>query len=171
MSNQNNPHGFLPVGSLNGSADIVRMYVKAAGDTVLGIGDLVNISGALNTVTRSAAGGPFLGPSLAYASAASAGTIPVMIANKMKLLESQENGNGGVTMEGGNCNMVVTGSASAYTGRSGMEINTSTANTTNTLDVHIFQLAPYVDNDGTASYARWFVQINDSTMADLKAGV
>ena len=170
MSNQDNPHGFLPVGSLNGSPDIVRMYVKAAADTRLGIGDLVNISGALNTVTRSAAAGPFLGPSLAFSTAAAAGTIPVLICNKMKLLEAQESGNIGTAAEGLNANITVA-DCSLITGRSQMEIDSDTENTTNTLDVHIYQVAPYVDNDGTFTNARWFVQINDSSVADLKAGV
>lgn len=170
MANVDNPHGFLPVGSLNGAPPIVRMYDKAAADTRLGIGDLVNISGALNTISRSAAGGPFLGANLGFGLAAPITTHPIMICNKMVLLEAQESGNIGTASEGLNANITVA-DCSLITGRSQMEIDSDTEATTNTLDVHIYQVAPYVDNDGTAANARWFVQINDSSIADLKAGV
>lgn len=171
MANTDNPFGFLPVFRLDGgNLGLTRMYVKAAADTRLGIGDLVNITGAKNTVTRAAAAGPFLGPTLAFGAAADASVQPVLPANKMVVLVCQESGTIGTAAEGLNANITVA-DCSTVTGRSQMELDSDTEDTTNTLDLHIYQVAPYADNDGTLANARWFVQINDSTMADLKAGV
>lgn len=176
MANLDNPFGFLPVFRLDGLPMIARVYQKAAADgTALGIGDLVNISGVKNIVTQGSAGGPFLGPTLAYGAASTLTNQPVIVCDKDTVLVAQEDGDGGAmgtAAEGLNVDVIVA-TCSTVTGRSQMEIDSSTANTTpdSTLDLLLYQVAPYPDNDGTLTNARWFVTINDSTMADLKAGV
>lgn len=176
MANADNAFGFLPVHRLDGLPSVARVYQKAAADgTALGIGDLVNITGVRNIVTQGAAGGPFLGTNLAYGAASTLTDQPIIICDKDTVLVAQEDGDGGAmgtAAEGLNVDVIVA-AASTLTGRSQMEIDSSTANTTPdyTLDLLLYKVAPYPDNDGTLTNARWFVVINDSTMADLKAGV
>ena len=171
MANVDNPHGFHPIGDLHGGEPVIRNYEKDASDTVvLGVNDLVNIDGSLNGVARAAAGGPFLGATLAFGAASTLTDQPVSIASSHSLYEAQENVNIGTAAEGLNANITVA-NANTTTGIAQSEIDSATETTTSTLDVKIYQVAPYVDNDGTASFARFFVTLNDILFSDLKAGV
>ena len=171
MANVDNPHGFNPSGNLHGGEPVIRIYEKDVSDTVvLGVNDLVNVDGSLNGVARAAAGGPFLGATLAFGAASTLTDQPVSIASSFSLYEAQEDGNIGTAAEALNADIVVA-NANTTTGIAQSEINSATEATTNTLDVKLYKVAPYVDNDGTASLARWIVTLNDILFSDLKAGV
>ena len=171
MANVDNPNGFDPIGNLNGGEPVIRIYEKDASDTVLlGVNDLVNIDGSLNGVARAAAGGPFLGATLAFGAASTLSDQPVSIASSFSLYDAQESGNIGTAAEGLNANITVA-NANTTTGIAQSEIDSDTEANTSTLDVKLYKVAPYVDNDGTASFSRWFVTLNDILFSDLKAGV
>ena len=153
---------------LDGGDAQIREYVKAAADaTLLGRFDLVDITGAADTVARSAAGGPFVGSTLAAGAASTLTNQPTLIASQRTVFEAQENGNTGAASEGLNADVVV---AAAVNGLSQMQINSATAATTATLDSRLLAIAPYVGN-AAGTNARWFVLLNDLRYGDLKAGV
>jgi hypothetical protein len=111
---------------------------------------------------------------LAYSAASTAATHPVVIALEDSMFVAQEDGIGGaagVDAEGANANFIVTGDCSAVTGLSQMEIDSNTVNTTNTLDLKLWKVAPFAGNDGTAANAQFFVFLNNRTMGNQIAGV
>jgi len=86
------------------------------------------------------------------------------------LLEAQEDSVGGAiaaASEQLNADVIV---AAAVQGISQMEIDSNTAATTATLDLSLYQIAPYVGN-AQGNQARWFVRLNDLRYGDLKAGI
>lgn len=174
MANVDNPMGFIPIFRLDGQPMVSRIYNKAVGDTAaLGVGDLVITTSALNTITRGAAGGPFLGVNMNYAAASTASEHAITICDFDTILVAQEDGDGGAigtAGEGLNAAIIVAVPDSTA-GVSRMEIDSSTAAVDNTLELTLYQVAPYADNDGTLTNARWFVKLNDAQLADLKAGV
>ena len=175
MANVDNPFGFLPVADEGGGGFYTRMYIHAAADTVaLGIGDLVDITGAADTVAQAVAGGPFLGVSRAHTLASVLqSNHPVVKLNQTMVLVGKEDSVGGAiaaASEGLNCDIIVTTTASTTTGLSGMEIDSSTAATTSTLDSRLLGLYASPDNAQGVD-ARWLIKINDLREADLKAGL
>lgn len=172
MANDDAPHGFIPVAQMDGGDPQIRVYVKAAADaTLLGRFDLVDITGAADTVARAAGGGPFLGTTLASGAASTLTDQPTVICSQQTVLEAQEDSVGGAiaaASEGLNATVIV---AAAVNGISAMEIDSSTVATTATLDCRLLQPAPYVGNAVASANARWFVTLNDLRIGDLKAGV
>ena len=175
MANSNNPFGFLPVAQLGGGDEVYRIYTHALADTTaVGIGDLVDITGAADTVKQGAAGGPFLGSAGAYVAASTLSTnLPVHIANGRSVYVAQEDSDSSTLAaadEGENANVIVA-AVNTTTGRSQMEIDSNTVTVTATFDVRLLEPAPYVDNTVASANAKWFVLINDLRFGDLKAGV
>jgi hypothetical protein len=171
LANVDAPHGFVPVAQLDGGDPQVREYVKAVGDaTLLGRFDLVDITGAVDTVARAAAGGPFVGTTIAAGAASTATNQPTIIISGRTVLEAQEDSVGGAiaaASEGLTADVIV---ANAAIGLSQMEIDSSTAATTSTQDLRLLAIAPYVGN-AQGNQARWFVLCNDLRFGDLKVGV
>jgi hypothetical protein len=88
------------------------------------------------------------------------------------LFEAQENSGGTaftVNDVGLNCNFIVA-AGSTVTGLSGVELDTSTEATTNTLDLKIVGLARRQDN-AIGANAKWLVRINRHQYANQVAGV
>lgn len=171
MANTNAPFGFRFSCQLDGGDPVLREYIHAAGDaTALGRGDLVDITGAADTVAQAAAGGPFVGIVNNQAAASTLVTCPVLLLSTRTLVYAQEDSVGGAiaaASEGLNADVIV---AAASNGISQMMIDSSTAATTATLDTRLFDIFPRVGNaQGTS--AVWRVLVNDLRFGDLKAGV
>lgn len=151
-----------------------RVYDKAAADgNAIGINDLVDITGAADTIARGAAGGPFLGVSRSYGAASTLTSHPTLLLTQSTICVAQEDSVGGAiaaASEGLNADVIVA-APSATTQLSAMEIDSNTAATTNTLDVRLLQPLPVADNTVASANAQWLVTINDLRIADLKAGV
>ena len=174
MANVDNPHGLWPAGSLNGEESYVKIMTKlAAYGTAVGKFDPVVWAGTQNNIARGASAAPILGISLAYSAASTLATHPVQILTNATIAEAQEDGTGGamgVDAEGYNVNFIVA-AANATTGLSQVEIDSNTAATTSTLDLHLFKVAPFPDNDGTLVNARWLVTFNNVGIEQQTVGV
>lgn len=168
MANVDAAYGFRHIG---GPARFKVMTKLAAYGTAIGINDLVVYAGTQNNIQRAASATAVLGTSLAYSALSTLATHPVCIALEDTMFVAQEDGTAGVDAEGANCAFVVTGNCSATTGLSQMEIDSSEVNTTNTLDLKLWKVAPFASNDGTAANAQWFVFLNNRTMGNQIAGV
>jgi hypothetical protein len=170
MGNTDNPHGFLPVHVLGGGELYTRIFTKDASDaTGIGIGDPVDTDGTLDGVEEQAAAGTITGVSMSYGAISTLSYHPVVIPLGRTVFECQEDANAGTASEGLTSDFLA-GTASTVTGRSQYEMDSSEVNTTNTHDLRLIQVAPYPDNDGTASYARWFVLFNNERWANQIAG-
>ena len=174
MANVDAPHGFDPLKSLGGGDMITRIYTKASGDgVILGIGDLVTLTGALDTIEQYDQDDLVLGSCGSFGAASTETSHPVTLAFEDTLFEAQEDGVGGAmgtAAEGSGVDVIVNGVASATSPNSIMEIDSNTASNA-ALDLHLYQAAPYIDNDATLTNARWFVLMNDRQYANATAGV
>lgn len=191
MANANTPRGLIPYrrydGSLwNGSANIY--YVPSTYATALYIGQPLVATGASDAngipvvQTATAAGGAYtIGPMVGIVSGGTpvigiTRDLPVyhpastsqyiLVADDPNLLFwIQEDSVGGsiATATAGTKNAdLVAGTGSTVTGYSGWMLDSSTINTTNTLQLRIMSALQQVDNVvGTSdSYAKWLVKIN-----------
>ena len=129
-------------------------HAAAAGGTYL-LGSVVGIvSGGDPSVTRT--------QDLGVHRAASVAAY-VMVADDPDLLfEIQEDGVGGAMGQAaGSRNAdLVSGTGSAFTGYSGWMLDSSTLQTTNTLQLRILRAVERADNDPTLTVAKWLVSIN-----------
>jgi len=181
MANANTPYGLRPVRHRNGApynGAATRYHVPASDGTALFIGDPVIIAGSADadgvaTVTRAtAAGGNYLlgavvavepetRDSLTYRAASTARYV--WVADDPDLVfEIQEDGVGGAlaaTNIGQNIDLVA-GSGSTTTGLSGFMADSSTAATTNTLQLRLIGFSQRVDNEVGNAYAKMLVSIN-----------
>lgn len=182
MANVSAPFGFRPVKYRDGKpylGQVNRYSVPASDSTALFIGDPVIIAGSATTggvatVTRATAG------SGAYVSGVMVGFTPsdpipankhrlastlveIFVADDPNLLfEVQEDSVGGnlaVTNVGQNIDFVA-GSGSTVTGLSGFMIDSSTANTTNTLQCRIEGFSDEGSNETPGAYGRYLVSFN-----------
>jgi len=192
MANANTPQGLRPVGNVPGApyAGSVRSYSVPSGDaTAILIGDPVKLVGTGQTingevyadVARAATGDVILGScvgvemitreSTIYREASTQRIIKVA-DDPNALFEAQENSGGTAFTAndvGLNCNFIVA-AGSTVTGMSGVELDTSTEATTNTLDLKIVGLARRQDN-AIGANAKWLVRINRHQYANQVAGV
>ncbi len=171
MANVDAAYGFKYIG---GPARFKVMTKLAAYGTAVGINDLVVWAGTNNNLQRGASAAAVLGTSLAYSALSTLATHPVIVALPDSLFVAQEDGIGGaagVDAVGANASFIVTAACSSTTGLSQMEIDSNTVGTTNTLDLKIYKVAPYADNDGTAANAQFFVFLNNISMGTQIAGV
>lgn len=192
MANANTPSGLSPVKDIygapyNGAANI---YSVASSDgTAILIGDPVKLAGTGQTigdgvyqdVIRAATGDVVTGvvvavlpdtrDSLIYR-AASTQRLVLVADNPNLLFEAQENSGGTAFTAndiGLNVNFIV-GSGSTVTGRSGVELDTSTEATTNTLDLQLVAFQNRADN-AIGANAKWLVRINRHQRANQVAGI
>lgn len=189
MANANVPRGLIPVrhssgAPYNGAAGIY--YVPSTygtalyqGDPVIHVTDASDANGVPTVQRATAAGGNYIlgamigvvphgDPALAvtrdlprYHPASTAGYI--LVADDPDLLfEIQEDSVGGVMTVGaaGRNADLISGTGSTVTGYSGFLLDSSTLNTTNTLQLRIVKPVERADNDPTIDYAKWLVQIN-----------
>lgn len=171
MSNTDNPNGFIPSGSLDGGESYVKIMTKlAASGTAVGRFDPVKLKGTQNNIIQASAATATYGLSLNYGALSTLTTHAVLVLTNQVLASAQEDGNAGVDSEGLNCAFLV-GAANTTTGQSIAEIDSSEVATTSTLDLKLFKVAPFADNDGTASNARWLVTFNNVTMGQKTVGV
>lgn len=174
MANVDSPFGFVPIEDESGGHFYSRVYIKAAADAVpLGINDLVDVTGAADTVAQGAAGGPFTGVNRAYGAASTLTSHPVIKLTPSTVCVAQEDGVGGAIAAASEALMadVIVATASATTGLSAMEVDSSTAATTATLDLRLLRPYPAPDNTVAVTNAKWCVKVNDLRELDLKAGV
>lgn len=169
-------------------------YVPATYGTALGVGDPVVITGTSNTAAyagnapgtlpeinkATAAGGSYitgavvgfnlLSDDLSKTYNAASTERIVYVADDPELVfEIQEDGLGtalDATAVGLNADLVYTHSLSTTSGKSGAELDRSTANTTNTLQLKIRKLVNRVDNV-LGDNAKWEVIINLHTQRYL----
>jgi hypothetical protein len=193
MANANIARGLIPVRHRNGApyTGTARMYhVPATYATALFVGDPVifvtdaSDANGIPTVTRAtAAGGAYtLGPIVGMVSGGDPPTVHtqdkntyrpastlgyVLVADDPDLLfEIQEDSVGGVMTVGaaGRNADFIAGTGSTTSGYSGFMIDSSTLNTTNTLQLRIVEAVKRADNDPTLDYAKWLVSINLHSM-------
>lgn len=187
MANANTPFGLRPIRHRNGapySGQATRYYVPASDGTALYLGDPVQIAGSADadgipTVTRAtAAGGNYLlgavvgvdptegagangRDSTVYRAASTARYV--WVADDPELVfEVQEDGVGGALAAanvGQNVDLV-SGSGSATSGWSGFQADSSTAATTNTLQLRILGFSRKLLNEPGSANAKLEVVIN-----------
>jgi hypothetical protein len=187
MANTNKVNGFRPVRYLNGApyTGQMRKYIIPASDgTATFIGDLVKLSTAgsddgYTAVIQAAAGDACIGAIVGMEVDPTNLNTPVYRAASTKrvvyvaddpnlIFEAQEDGDTDPLETadiGLNVNCVV-GSGSTVTGASGMQIDSTSHNTTATLQLRLLGLVQRVDNEnvlsaGGQAYTRWEVKINN----------
>lgn len=179
MANADRPAGFSPSGNIGGSPynAQVRKYAVALGDgTALFVGDAVKSTGTANAdgipyVTQAAASNTIRGVVVGFEPEptnlelqyrlASTERIVLVCDDPLAEFEVQEDSVGGalaVTAVGGNIEIVV-GAGSTVSGRSGMEIDSSTA-TTSAAQIRIIGSVQRPDNE-VGTNASWIVKINE----------
>jgi hypothetical protein len=181
MANANIASGMHPVRMLdgspfNGSGDM--FYVPSSDGTALYIGDPVKLAGSADaggiaSIAAAAAGNALLGSVIGFADAtsmsagyrAASTTAYVLVAHGQDILyEIQEDADGGALAAadiGLNANIIVA-AGSAYTKRSGTMLDTSSKNTTATLQLRIRGLVQRPDNALSAN-AKVLVSLNNTT--------
>lgn len=188
MANSNAARGFSPVRHRSGAPynGAATEYVVLASDaTALYIGDPVVTSGSSNAdgiqtvIKATAAGGAYITgvvvgvkpdtrDSLVYRAASTLRTL-LVADNPDLIFEVQEDAVGGtlaLASVGLNADWI-DGTGSTTTGQSGVMLDTSTAATTNTLQLRILGFSRAVDNEPAVAYAKVLVQINLHSMRNL----
>jgi hypothetical protein len=196
MPNANAARGLVPVRyrsgqPYNGAASIY--YVPASyatalypGDPVILVTDSSDANGIQTVQRATAAGGAYtIGPMIGVVSAgepviavtrdtpiyhpASTAQYILVADNPDLLFEIQEDSVGGVMTVGavGRNADFVAGTSSNAIGLSGWQLDSSTLNTTNTLQLRIIAPVQRADNDPTLDYAKWLVSINLHSIRNL----
>jgi hypothetical protein len=182
MANANAPTGLVPMCYRSGAPynGAFNSYTVPASDgTALFIGDPVIVAGTSDalgqpTITRAtAAGGAYItgvvvgfepnrGDLTAIHRAASTLRTVYVADDPAILYEIQEDAVGGalaVTSVGQNADLIA-GTGSTVTGKSAFQLDTSTAATTNTLQLRIERFAPREENEVGVANAKVWVSIN-----------
>lgn len=174
MANVDNPHGLTLLGrTLSGGCPTIEQFTKAASyGTAIFIGDAV-ARAADETIDKAITPGTtnYSGVSLNYG-AASTLTTHLVSTSLDALYEAQDNNDtdGFVAADMGlNVNLELN-AGSATTQISGHELDESTAQTTNTLDVKMLRLFGVPSNE-YGSYSRIEIIFNKHRMAPGVAGV
>ena len=194
MANADRPSGFTPIGTLSG-ADYhgkMRRVAFAAGDNVACfIGDLVKLTGTVDAtgkypiVAQSAAGDASIGVLVSLEPdftdegsltdnhrLASTARIGKVLFGQDVLYTIQEDSDSNaieITEAGLNCNVIV-GAGNAITGISGMELDSTSAANTSSLNVRLHHVYDAPDNV-LGTNARWVVSINASQEALNQTGI
>jgi hypothetical protein len=181
MANVNVTRGLEPVRMLDGSpytGCVDMFYVPSSNGTALYRGDPVKLAGSADaagvaSVTHCAAGDVITGVVVGFADATSmtagygaASTVryPLVAHGQDLLFEIQEDGDGGAIAAadiGLNANIIVA-AGSSYTKNSGVMLDTSSKNTTATLQLRIRGLAQRPDNALSAN-AKVLVSLNNTS--------
>jgi len=187
MANANVARGLIPVRHMsgapyNGAGNVY--YVPSTDGTALFIGDPVKLvtddsdANGIPTVTRAAAGDSLQGVVVGVLSHGDP-AVPVLqsdpvyraadteryvlVADDPDLLfEAQEDGVGGAMDAGAGGRNVefIVAAGDTNTGYSGVELDSNTLATTNTLSLRVHRPAERADNDATLTNAKWLVSIN-----------
>jgi len=189
MANNDNAKGFSPVKSLDGRpycGQTVKYYVPSSDSTAIYLGDPVKLAGSADsrgiaTVALASSGDKVVGVMVGkaeatrddtlYREADTAEYILVCPVDGM-LFEAQEDSTGGAlaaTNVGQNISWTGSGGDSVY-GTSNIEIDSSTAATTNTLALQVVALADREDNE-IGTNAKWLVRFNDVQYDNQITGV
>lgn len=197
MANPNTPYGLQAVSYAWGApyAGAARVYYVPVGngtalfngDPVLGVTNSSDGNGVPTMEIAAAAGGTYVGGVFAgIANNAGQPTIPVLqnsptylpagtaayiyvIDDPFVLFKIQEDSVGGsmVSGAGGRNADLVAGTGSTVTGFSGWQLDSSTLQTTNSLQLRIIQALQEVDNVVASANAKWLVKINLHQMLNL----
>lgn len=192
MANTSTPFGLRPVKKITGCCpnfQITKYYVPSTDSTAIGLGDPVKLAGSADadgiaTVTRvttpgtDVIAGVMIGVqpvptdlSLNYRKASTAMYI-YCITDPECVFEIQEDSVGGAlaaTSVGLNANIVL-GTVDTTTGNGKTMLDSSTANTTSTLDVQILGYKQAVNNE-IGSYAKILVKLNKAQYVNATTGV
>lgn len=189
MANSDAATGLRPVQTLSGvpyNGQCERFYVPSSDSTAIYIGDLVKLAGSgdangVPSVTLASSTNVVLGvvvgveaatnESLIYR-AASTERYLLVATDPQLLFEIQEDSTGGAlaaTHIGLNANFSGSG-GSTVTGKSAIELDSSSAATTATLDFSIVRLAPRPDNE-IGTNAKWLVRLNNHQRVDGVTGI
>lgn len=197
MANVDRPNGFKPVGTLDGSsyeASVIKCFVPSTDSTGFGVGAVVKTAGSADasgkhrTVTKASAGNYVLGVVVGIERAptapnvapnlginyrvASTATYVYVNTNPELICEIQEDSDGGAlaaTNAGQNADFI-DGGLNTTTGVQAMEIDSSTAATTNTLGLRLHSIAPKADNV-VGTNAVWLVSFNLHELRTQTTGV
>lgn len=182
MANVDRPSGFKPVSMRGGSPWNGKMgiyHVHADDATIIGIGDLVVLDGSADSVegipnvTRAAADGVCVGVMMGVVRTdpdnlgrnhrpASTAQYILVADDPDIVMEANEDAVGGalaVASIGLNVNFVVA-AAGTLTGISGMEVDSNTAATTNTLPLRFLGFVRSPDNEFAVANAKVLVAFN-----------
>lgn len=196
MANPNTPYGLRPYAHRSGApynGAVRTYYVPSGNGAALYLGDPVQIvtnssdgNGVQTAEIASAGGGTYvLGVFMGITNNAGTATIPLLQSQTPYLAASQaayisvcddpdilyaiqEDSVGGALVSGasGRNADLVAGSGSTVTNQSGWMLDSSTLNTTNTLQMRIVQLLQETDN-AVGNYAKWLTMINLNTFRNL----
>lgn len=187
MANVSRVNGFRPIKHQSGSpwnGKVSRYWMPASDATATFVGDLVKLSGTADvdgtaSVIQAAAGNTCVGPivwmepnpdslSQNYRTASqnlaaqNAGRWVYVADDADLVMEAQEDAVGGalaITNVGQNVEFVVA-AGSTTTGQSGMQVDSSTANTTSTLTLRILGFVARPDNEVGVANAKMLVAFN-----------
>ena len=175
MSNVDNPHGLRPLGwNLGGGPPIIQYFDKDASEgAAIFMFDAVNREADGNIEANSATPGTtnYSGVSLNHG-AASTLTSHAVIISPDALYEAQDNADSDgfdAADMGLNVNLELN-AGSSTTKQSGHELDESTLNTTDTLDVHVLALLAIPDN-AYGSHGRFEIVFNKHRMNPSRVGV
>ena len=189
MANNDHAKGFTPVKSLDGKpycGQVIKYFVPSTDSTAIYLGAPVKLAGSADsrgipTVALASSGDKVVGVMVGkleatrddtlYREADTAEYIAVCPVDGM-LFEVQEDSVGGAlaaTNVGQNFSWTGSGGDTVY-GTSNIELDSSTAATTNTLALQIHSLADREDNE-IGTNAKWLVRFNDTQFNNQIAGV
>lgn len=192
--NVDRPNGFIPVGTLGGGAwqASIRTYTMDAGHDAIYIGDLIHMDAdgypdqydAGDTQVIGVCVGVEVNRGLNTATEFP-GYLPANVAGKIRvatdpllLMEAQEDGDTTpLVLADINTNVeIIDGGGSTTTGVSGMEIDSTSKNTTNTLPLRLIGIVNRDDNqlasvDPTKPNTRWLVTFANHAWKGLAVAV
>lgn len=172
MANSDNPHGARPISTLHGGAFYVEELPKDSGGGNIFIGDFVSREADGNIAAGGTPGTTVIsGVSSNYSATGSAGTHSVYTDPAVVYEIQDNNDTDGIAAAdlGLNAN-VEYNAGSTTTFLSGHEIDESTADVTNSLDLHLLRLFNVPDNAHGAN-ARIEVLINKHRFGTQTVGV
>lgn len=187
MANADTPMGAKPVRYLNGSpwnGKARVYYIPSTDSTAVFMNDFVSLAGSADTlgkyptVAQSAAAGAILGSVVGFGNTPYVAFDATNLARKYRpastamyvwvaddpniiylMQEDSDSSNLAATDVGGNVEIVV-GSGSTSTGRSAMEIDSSSVTGSSTAQLRIHGLAD-MDNNAIGTNACWYVSVNE----------
>lgn len=187
MANNDSPNGFRPARYLSGAPynGAHNKYIAAEN---LFLGDMVELTGAdgdgYATVARAEANDTLLGAVVGWDAVpsgngsaslenlyAASGAVVYVADNPDILFEAQQNSTNIVDASIGLNAQIVVAAGSTTTGKSNMEIDSTTGATTNTHELQLVAFVDREDNDRTAANSRLLVKINKHQRANGSTGV
>lgn len=189
MANSDVARGLRPAQYPNGApynGQAEKFYVPSTDSTAIYIGDMVKLAGSADSdgipsVQKASSTDVVVGVMVGVDSetrdstiyrAADTETYIFVATDPALLYEIQEDSVGGAlaaTDVGLNANFIDAG-GSTVTGLSGIELDSSTAATTATLDFQIRRLVKRADNE-IGTNAKWLVRLNNHQYVDGATGV